>query len=155
MISVSELYNHLVYYYNNPVFTKIKNTGDYSIYMCKLNVHLANKYRYLVCMVQRDVFFVGETQPLSDIRWQIFQTRSLTDSHPIIKKRHSYHPKSNDILNSSIHQISKNNQETKYTSANIPVEISLLSDSNNLYEYPSTGTVKAALETYNTVIVIK
>jgi hypothetical protein len=105
-------------------------------------------------MVKRDVFFVGETQKLSNIRWEIFQTRSLTDSHPTIKKRHSYHSKTNNVLNSVIYQSNKNKYEVDYKSQTIPVKISLLYDPNNLYEYPVNGTFKAALETYNTIIVL-
>ena len=154
MISVSELYTAFVYYFDNPEFTKIKNLDIYSIYMCKLNVQLANEYRYLVAIVPRDAFFVGTAQELSKLHWSVFQTRSLNETHAIIKKRSSYQPKQDGIFQSVIHRTGISDKETTYKSDLLPIEISLLTNKNNLYDYPTEGLLNSALETYNTIIVL-
>lgn len=154
MISKHQLYSDINTYFDNPVFTKIKNTDDYSIYMCKLNIQLGNEYRYLVCIVPRDVFFIGVLQPLSSLQWTVFQTRSLVDAYSDIKSKHTYYPKQGGVFNSVITRKTETKQEVVYTSKEIPVEISLLINTKNLYDYPPIGTLNSALETYNTVLIL-
>jgi hypothetical protein len=155
MISVPELYNVINKYFDNPLFVKIKDTGIYSLYVCKLNSSLGNINRYLICITDRDVFFPGYTIFLRDIKWKIFQTRGLTETYPTVKNKHSYFPKQGGIYSSVIRKMSSNNHETRYSSVDIPAEISLLTDDRNLYDYPDTGMLNSALETYNLLMFLQ
>ena len=149
----SKVYNIFVQYFDNPTFTKTKNTSDHTIYMCKLNVHLANATRYLVCIVPRDVFFVGDTQPLSNLKWVSFQTRSLSEPFNV-KLKHGYQAKHQAPFNSKIIETSRDQNEVKYRSLELPLEISLLITDKLMYDYPSEGRLNGALETYNTIVII-
>jgi hypothetical protein len=154
MISVPELYATMVHYYDNPEFTKINNTDEFSIYMCRINIQLAHTYRYLVCIVSRDAYFIESVLPLSALRWKVFQTRSMTEQNPRVKKRHSFSPKQNEITQSTIVRQSQTPQEVHYTSGSLPIELSLLANSKNLYDYPTRGTFISALETYHCIVKI-
>ncbi len=155
MLTNKELYDAFVYYFDNPNFVKVNNTDIYSIYMCKLRVHLANTYRYLVCIVPRDVFFINTTRKQGDLHWVVFQTRSLTEPYPELVARHSYQPKRDNIFNVILKQISTTENETKYISDKLPIEVSLLANDKNLYDYPKEGPLNSALETFNTIVCLK
>lgn len=149
------IYDLFIDYFDTPVFTKLKNVEDYSIYMCKLNVHLANLTRYLVCIVPKDVFFSGDTQSLKDLKWKVFQTRELSESHTEIRHKHFYKPKQGNVFQTPIEKIGMDGNNTKYrTSENFlrNCEITLLFNPKSLFDYPKNGTFNSALETYYTMV---
>lgn len=139
-------------YFDNPFFFKVKNTDEHSIYMCRLHVHLANSTRYLVCHVPRDVYLPGDRQPLSRLQWIVFQCRSLQASQPLVMGKHGYRPKQGYPYNSSIVRVFADAEQTRYAVDKLPLEVTLLPDAHNT-EYPPKGTLNAALETYNTVVL--
>ena len=151
---LTDVYYTIDTYFDSPTFTKTKNTSDYSIWMCKIYTQLSNTNRYLICLVSRDVFFIGDTQPLKNLKWSVFQTRSLSDNHPEILKKHTYRPKQGNIYSSIIELYKSNDSEYEYKSIDLPLTIALLRDDKSPYNYPDKGTLNAALETYNAIIVI-
>lgn len=153
MISVSELYSAVDYYFDSPSFVKIKNIDVHTVYMCKLNICLGNMTRYLVCITDRDAYLVGDVLPLSAIKWRVFQTRSLKDSYPLLKTKHSYVPKHGGIFNSLISKTTSTaDRQTDYNSETIPILVTLLEADKNMFNYPESGTLNSAFETYNTII---
>jgi hypothetical protein len=138
-------------YFENPIFTKTDNKDGYSIYYCKLNVHLANAYRYLIVLCKEDVFFIGENVSLDRLNWVVFQTRSLPENKSI--KTHSYSPKHSAPFNSIITMSNgAAEDESVYRCSAYPVEITLLKSKDNYLVYPPTGRINSALETFNTIV---
>ena len=135
-------------YFENPIFTKTDNKDGYSIYYCKINVYLANAYRYLIAVCKEDVFFTGENVPLDRLDWVVFQTRSLPENKPM--KTHNYSPKHSPPYNTVITR-KVSNAENVYQCSVYPMEITLLTSKDNLV-YPLTGRINSALETFNTII---
>jgi len=144
----------LVEYFDNPQFTKIKNVDEeFSVYMCRLNSQLGSEIRYLVCIVGRDAYLVGDEVSLKALPWTVFQTRSLTDIHDI--KRCGYQPKSRAPFNAIIKRTSKNDKEVEYSCDAFPVTISLLVRPTDMFDYPAEGRLNSALETFNTIIMLR
>lgn len=140
-------------YYDNMYFYKIKNIDNhYSMYVCKLNVHLANTQRYLIALTPVDLYNVGNAVRLSDLNWQIFQTRSLSENFKVDKQL--YRPKQTSPYNTKIESFENTPEHKSYKIKDCPIVISLLHDDKNLYEYPDIGTLCAALETYKTIITL-
>jgi hypothetical protein len=142
MISVHSVF---VQYFDDPLFTKIKDVDNHSIYMCKLTVQLANAYRYLVAITPRDVYFKGKELPLSHIKWTVFQTRELNVKHPI--RTHTYTPKQGHPYNFIIY---RSKDDENYKCDSLPVTVNLLGDDY----YPYVGKLNSALETYNTIVIL-
>jgi hypothetical protein len=137
-------------YFENPIFTKTANKDGYSIYYCKINIHLANAYRYLIALCKEDVFFNGENVPLDRLNWVVFQTRSLPENKPL--KTHNYSPKHSAPFNTIITRTSSADaDENVYRCSAYPIEITLLK-SKDTFIYPPTGRINSALETFNTII---
>lgn len=154
---LSEIFTIINNYFDSPIMTKISNDDNrFSIYMCKLNIHLSNTHRFLICIAPRDAFFIGSTCPLKDLTWKVFQTRTLPNKYPMIKSTHSYQPKHSHPYNTSIKEVSRTTKEVIYSVKNIPeITITLLQNIENIYEYPREGLINSALETYNTLIIVK
>lgn len=148
------MYSIFIRYFDNPSFTKIKNQNQYSMYMCRIPVQLANSYRYLVCLVKQDVYLTGTQIPLSELKWDVFQTRSLSSIHQGVKGSHHYQPKHGRDYAVSIQRTEIKDEETIYE-CELGLQISLLPKKNNLFDYPARGTLNSALETYNTIVIKK
>jgi hypothetical protein len=150
-MNTNNVYDLLTYYFDNPKFTKIKDENMFSIYMCKTG-SLANMSRYLVAMVQLDVYFIGRECTLDQLRWQVFQTRSIPIDHHL--KIYYYRPKQDKMSNSIIKICKRDEKICEYTCDTLPIKITLLNDDNDMYTYPDIGSVNSALETYNTIITM-
>jgi len=152
------VYDVLIEYFDNPTFTKIRDNDNLLIYMCKINVRLIGNNRYLVCMVPRDVYFVGDTLKLSELKWIVFQTREMMSNFKF-ENVQSYTPKRNGVFNEIIHVEKRTSDEVKYISNENSVlsclDISLLNNKANVFEYPEKGAFNSALETYNTILIFK
>jgi hypothetical protein len=157
---MSTIYSHIINYFENPTFIKIKNEPQHSIYVCNTHTLLSNIIRYIVCIVPRDVFFIGDTQKLSELKWIVLQTRTVKRSENEIKElltapKQRYNPKRQAPYNELITRVENTPAADVYVSNGVfaPVRISLLKNdvSDN---YPSSGTVISAIETYNTMMTL-
>jgi hypothetical protein len=149
---VAIMYKVIADYYENPVFTKIENRDSFSVYMCKLKT-LLNIHQYLIAFVDIDVFFKGQEQRLSALNWTTFQTRSLKENYNIKPFVHT--PKKGGVYNTVITRVHKDAEQSVYDSRELPVIITLLVDTQNMYEYPDKGALNSSLETFNTVLTFK
>jgi hypothetical protein len=149
------VYTVISEYFDNPILTKIEDKDNLSIYMCKINSLLANNHRYIVAMTDRDVFFFGYERPLQELNWKIFQTRSIPTQHNI--RKHNYRPKNDYPYNEEIIQTYKDTTVSEYVfnKQQLPLKVTLLHTEKSLFEYPPSGTLAGALETYNTIIQFK
>tara|TARA_B100000686_G_scaffold354994_1_gene468812 strand:+ start:5517 stop:6047 length:531 start_codon:yes stop_codon:yes gene_type:complete len=147
----SRIYQLLIDYFKNPVFTKIKNTHYNSIYMAKIRSLLLTEGRYLVVLVPINNNPLGSKKPLRNLKWESFQTRTLEGRYNILT--HEYESKSDDKFNIPINITKRDKEISTYKCDELNITVSLLhKKENNLYEYPDRGTILAALETYQTII---
>lgn len=143
------IYNMFAEYFENPKLRKLKNIGNYSMYITKIHAILGIEFRYIIIFSQKDNENIGKEINLNEINWLSFQTRTLTDEHDI--SYHYYTPKKIPELNKSITIIKKDEKGYIYKVQDLPLQITLLPKSKGL-DYSDKGTVLAALETYQTVI---
>ena len=152
LINTSEIQELICDYFDNPVMTKIKNNDKQTIYMTKIKTLLLNKQRYLVASVPLNKLNIGDKKNLQDLNWDSFQTRTLDNNYNI--EKHSYQANYKN-LKQSISIINRNDKISEYKCNELNAKIYLLHQKkNNLYEYSDKGNLKAALETYNTIITI-
>lgn len=146
------MYRTITDYYGNPVFTKIENRDNHSVYMCKVK-SLLNVHRYLIAFVDMDVYFKGHEQSLSNLKWTTFQTRSLKENYNIKPFIHT--PLKGGVYSTHIARVHKDEKQSVYDTTELPVLITLLVDEHMMYDYPDTGALNSGLETYNTILVFK
>jgi len=136
--------------YNNCELTKTKESNGISTYMGKSSCLLINECRYLIATVSNDLNDIGTNKNIRDINWTNFQTRTLKGKYDCCIA---------SVLNTTINAPSlilttRNDKYTQYKSDELKLQVSLLhTKSNNLYEYPNSTDLFAALDNYNTIIV--
>lgn len=143
------LYTAVDEYFNHPIMTKTKNTDTHSVYMCKTQCMMANVCRYIIAMCKIDNNPVDTHIKLSDIHWEILQTRTLKGKYPNVKS-HGYIPQKKGPLVSVIEKIGSN--DNSYSCRDFDITVTLLENKNS-QAYHSKGTIINALETFNTVLV--
>jgi hypothetical protein len=148
----AQIYEEFDKYFNHPKMTKIRDDGNYSIYMTKTYCLLSNEYRYLVAIVPKDTIPLDKTEKLSELPWVSFQTRTLPVNHKI--SPHSYTPTRTGFLGKIIDRTVKQENSSTYSCPELPITITLLYPKNNGIEYQNKGTILAALETYQTIITL-
>jgi hypothetical protein len=142
-------------YFNNPSMTKKKNiNNEYSMYVCKAYCLLSNECRYIVAIVNNDIYPIDHINKLSDLKWESFQTRTLKEQYT--SESHSYTPMAKGPLTAPISRIEQNDEATTYSCLNIPIIVTLLHNEKKTKDsYQPNGTVIAALETWETIITFK
>lgn len=140
---------HFVSYFNEPLMYKIKDVGEYSVYMTKTYCLLSNYCRYIIAMVGKDGMPAGSRETLDRMNWVSLQTRSLPDNHNL--PSHSYNPTRETPLNVPIKRVEKTDKYSKYECENMPITVTLLNEDNGK-QYQDRGTLVAAIETYQTII---
>ena len=140
-------------YFDDPEVSKIKDEGIYSIYAARVKTFLAREQRYLFVFVKKDSQIIGRREKLSNMFWEVLQTRALTDMYevPIFK----YENKVSDNYNAQIHVTEKRDDMFIYHSPEYGLDVKLLFNKNQTRVYQDKGTIKAAIETYNTVFSFK
>lgn len=145
------LYDMFTEYFKNPLMTKIKNVGTFSMYISKLYCLLSKECRYLIVFVPVDENNISSKQYLEKLRWESLQTRTLTDQYEI--EAHGYEPVAKGPLTAVIERINIDKEISTYSCAKFDIVITLLhTEKNDANVYQQKGTVIAALETYNTII---
>jgi hypothetical protein len=113
---------------------------------------LSTEYRYLIVFVEKDGAFPTNEEKLVNLRWLVLQTRTLSDYHDI--SSHDYEAKRGGILNAEIIRSTVKNNVPTYKCEKLPITISLLHNLNSSSDYQPKGTVIAALETYQTIVML-
>ncbi len=136
-------------YFENPIMTKVKDVDKFSVYMAKIHALLGVEYRYLIVFVDKDGATIGTTERLDRMKWVSLQTRTLTDEHKL--QWHAYTPRRMENLDKKITLTYKNDKQYVYKVQDLPLTITLLPKSKGL-DYNTSGSVVAALETYQTIV---
>jgi hypothetical protein len=148
-----QLHDALCDFFEHPVMTKRGNVSGFSKYATQIYCLLSNQYRYIIVFVKEDVFPIEYVQPLSNLKWDSFQTRTLTENFDL--PRHNYIPKRKKgfILDSQIKRTKFENGNSEYSCERLPeFTISLIHTSSDINDYQSDGTLVRAIETYQTLI---
>ena len=85
-----EIYNMFCDYFANPIMTKIKNEGQFSMYVSKIYCLLSKECRYIICFTFANNDSIGTIDALKNIKWVNFQTRTLFEQYP--STVHAYQP---------------------------------------------------------------
>lgn len=150
-IKVEGIYRAFAEYFSNPEMYKIKDTGEYSMYLCKVEALLIVEFKYIITFVKKDPYPVGTHAKLLELKWVSLQTRILTDDHDI--SPYSYQPRLFPKLSNRISLEEKDGNGYTYSCMNLPLKVYLL-PSKNGPEPRENGTLIQAIETYNTIITL-
>lgn len=146
-----DMYDMFLNYFGNLPFTKIKNMNNESIYFCRIKC-LMNINRYIICVVNKDNYEKGYVQKLIDLKWLSIQTRELEEYHNI--PQHTYNANREYPYNSVILRVKDEKDYCTYISQLFPISITLLKTKNKQV-YNEKGTILSALETYQTIVMLK
>lgn len=156
-----EVYDLIDHYFDSPQMQKMKNDGDMSVYMTRIATLLASpEQRYLVVVAPIDTRAIGTRVPLSDLKWQSLQTRSLTNVDHTIH-RHSYQPKLTKQYAIRMKLIQRFPNRTEYdfnTESRLHhvCTMSLIhTNPNQPLEFPESVILSGSLELYRTVLFIQ
>lgn len=148
------VYNSFCYYFDNPVLTKIKEDNSIDIYYAQTPCHLSNSYRYLIVTSDKTDVPIGDTVPLSMIRWNSLQTRQL-DTRQENANLFLYQPKSTEPFDKIVTRIDKNDNIHTYDNKDLPFIVSLIPKTKKFNEYASKGNLATCIETYQTILTFK
>jgi hypothetical protein len=146
----NKVYSAFIDYYGDVMFTKVKENNSHSIYMFKMAWQLGNEYRYLVAVIPRELEPVGLTAKMSYLRWDSFQTRSISDNYSLPEGY--IKPTKTEAMTGNINMIDQNTKASKYEAETLPIKIMLLHKKNKLDEYAVQGRIHLALETFQTIV---
>lgn len=148
-----KVYQFFVEYFENPILSKIRDNGNFSIYMIKTPCLLINKYRYICVTVPIDPYKIGHRFRLNELVWSSFQTRMFNVNHSI--DNHFYTQKNRPPYNEMvIKKISENEYKTVYNCEDLDIEVELIHKEQGLGGFAMTGNIVNALETYSTVVLL-
>lgn len=150
--SLDFMYDSFIKYFNNPILTKIKNVNNYSVYMTKTYCLLSNECRYIVAFVPEDNMSIGTKEQLKTMRWVSIQTRTLEDDHNLAP--HGYTAVEKGPLMAKIKRVKIEDTSSTYSCEDFPITVTLLNPKRGLSSYQDNGTIIAALETWETIIVL-
>jgi len=149
------IYKMFTDYFRNPTMTKVKDEGEYSMYISKLYCLLNRECRYIITFVNKNSASPGTLEELKTMNWEALQTRTMTDQFKDVMV-HGYQPVAEGPLLSKIHRIEITNEVSTYECEDLPIVVTLLHTAKNTPEtYQNTGTVISALETYQTVVTFR
>ena len=145
------IYSLFVNYFSNPTLTKIKNDTDFSMYAVKFFCLLSKECRYLILITSKNSYSIGSVDEMKNLKWFSLQTRTLFEQFDCLT--HSYSPSSSTPLNVIINRINIQNDASTYSCSEFPIIVTLLHTAKkDKFSYQNSGTVIAALETFETII---
>jgi hypothetical protein len=145
------LYSLFVAYFANPTLTKIKNQAQFSMYAVKFFCLLSKECRYLILFTSINSYTIGSVDEMKNIKWVSLQTRTLFEQFDCLT--HSYSPSSSSPLNVLIERNKITDEASFYSCPTFPITITLLhTKQKDKLSYQNSGTIIAALETFETII---
>jgi hypothetical protein len=149
----TKIYEDFDSYFNHPIMTKMYDQNGYSIYMTKTYCLLSTECRYIIAIILQNKMPIGSKEKLSELPWVSFQTRTLSENHPI--QSHSYTPTRKGPLLAKIYKTSATPEAATYKCNTLPLIITLLVTKQSSSEYQNEGHLISALETYQTIITLE
>ena len=152
-LSKISIYNFFVHYFDNPTMKKFKEVNGIVFFGCRIPTHLAVNSKYIIATVEAATAPRGESVTLDQIDWTSLQTRILDEKHNV--PVHKYIEKTNQYTTADINVFEKSDSMYKYKCSKMPgLTIALLFTKAQTRIYADVGTVKMAIETYNTVVTV-
>ena len=140
-------------YYNNPVMTKVKIHGTEEFWAAKVPSMMFNSYRYIIAITPISNSKDRATKFLIDIPWTSFQTRTIKENWNLGTM--NYEPRHNKKFALPIKRVSVEDEISYYVCDSLPgVTVLLLPQRESIVQYPDTGSVSRALETFHTIIAL-
>lgn len=150
--SKREIYQLFFNYFNDPILTKIKDDAGNTLYAAKIGLLLRDN-RYLLVSTPKDNYQVGQTFKLSDIKWNILQTRTLSDDYNC--NSFSYSPTKKHPYNTRIFVDKRYDHMSTFRCKDYKIQVCMLHTDNSKFQYPDIGYLAGALETYNALFKIE
>jgi len=162
---INTLRNDIARYYNNPVMTKVKENGVFSIYKVKISSYLvASAPRYLVAIVTNDPYPIFNRKKLSDLPWTSFQARQLDSGEKDddlniageVELNYENHDKSIISVYDKIHKVKRERDDDylEYKSFTFPIKILVVCNKKRCFSYKDNAQLEQALRYFNTVIML-
>lgn len=152
---MENMYNTFTNYFNNPELTKTKDENGLSMYMGKLYCLLSNECRYIVVLCASDLNAIGAKVKLQDIEWMSLQTRTLPKKNDLYPVSYTA-PRDTPFLTTIINRVNVTDEASTYHCNSYPVVVTMLHTKKNTKDdYKATGTISAALETFQTIITLQ
>jgi len=144
-------YSHIVGFYKNPLMTKIRDEGNFSLYAVKIHSQLLNEHRYVLIYIYKTNSVEGEKIPLSQLKWTTLMTKSIPENFDCDVINHTPWRMPELMVKTELQNI----EETKfiYSCKNYPLKVILWGKDDNPGNYRNSGTIAESLETYNTAII--
>jgi hypothetical protein len=145
------IYNFFVYYFDNPKMKKIKSVGGQTLYACRIPSMLARDRKYVIAIVDDNQSMPrGDTVTLDQIQWYSLQTRTLEEHYDV--PLHNYTQKTDDVSSSKIRVVRKTDKLYEYKSEKFEtLNVQLIFSKNQTRAFSETGTMKIAIEAFNTL----
>lgn len=142
-------YTAFVKYFGDPKMYKIKDVENWSMYMAKIRTMLVQDIKYIIAFVRKDFNPIKTEISLSNMNWEILQTRVLQDNHDI--PDHSYVPMREYLYNVPITLRNKTEEEYYYDCTELGLNVTLLTRKKQMKQFVERGNVTSAIETYSTI----
>lgn len=149
-----KVYNAVLKYFPGFQLVKSGNHNGYGIYKALVKCLLCTGVRYIVAIVKNDPYSLGTILPLSQIKWESFQTRFAEDDRDFRQftyESFNYEKPQETILDDRIKVVSRHKMSQIYQCDNLPLQVEILKNKEHedLSDY---GTVSGALELFQTVL---
>lgn len=149
-IDTIKIYDYFKTYFSNPRLKKIKENDSCYIYATRIKSLLGKNKRYLFVFVKKASTQGEDNILLGDVDWCILQTRTMEDEYNV--PTHSYRETSLSEDNLRIRKIRVENDKTIYSCDEQPqMTVVLLNFPNQTRAYSDIGTLKLAIENYNSI----
>lgn len=150
----SQIYEGFINYCGNLLMTKLySQEKTYDLFAAKIHCFCSD-YRYVyVLAVPDNRISYGQQVYLSYLTWTSFQTRTSKTDRDLSVQSFKKGDSDEFIVNTKIQQVSETNDRTTYLADRLPLKVEILNtDKNSIGGYHSEGTIKQALDTFNTVV---
>lgn len=148
------IYNFFIYYFDNPLMKRFgKDTNGFVLYGCRIPTQLSINSKYIIAAIEASKAPREDEVTLDKIDWNSLQTRILDEKHSVPSQL--YREKSDEISLSQIKVFEKSDKIYKYSCERLQgLTIALLFSKSQTRVFADIGTVKMAIENYNTVLMV-
>lgn len=148
----------MVNYFKDPVMTKVKdNFNNKAVYMVLIKSMLVKDKRYVIVNTPVNVDPIGSEKKLSQLDFNIIQTKELDGLSNVPVKQHTYSLRDNtkvDEFNTFIEVTNRSKKFTEYKCDLYDIKVSMIHKDDTVYQFPDIATILTALEKYSTIIFI-
>ena len=141
-------------YYGNPVMTKVKENGLYSIYKVKISSYLvATEPRYLVAITVNDPYPIFHRMELRDIKGSEDKDLNIAGEADLAYENHDTSIVS---VYDKIYKVDKERDDEylEYKSFTFPIKVLVVCNKERCFNYKDEAQLEQALRYFNTVIMM-